>query len=96
MTVQHLVWLKAPEGVSDSDMERLMMKIKQLKTIPAVVDISAGKNFKNTGHGYQYGVIMTYADKAAQRSYIEHPLHKELRDEIKNMNVAMMALDYED
>jgi len=96
MTVHHMVWLKAPVGVSDSEMEGLMMKIKQMKSIPAVIDITVGKNYKNADHGYGYGVIMTYADKAAQRSYNEHPSHKELGTEIKNMGVAMMALDYED
>jgi len=96
MTVHHMVWLKTPEGVSSSEMESLIEKIKQLKSIPAIIDISAGKNFKNTDHGYEYGVMMTYADRSAQRSYIDHPLHKELREEIKIIGVSMMALDYED
>jgi len=95
MTVQHMVWLKAPEGGTHADMENLMEKILQMRSIPSVIDIVAGKNFKNTNHGYEYGVIMSYADKEAQRRYNEHPDHERLRDEIKAMGVGMMALDFE-
>lgn len=95
MTIQHMVWLKAPEGAPSTDMDSLIEEIRQMKSIPAVIDIVAGKNFKNTNHGYDYGVIMTYADKAAQRRYIEHPDHERLRDKIKTMGVGMMALDFE-
>ncbi len=95
MTIQHMVWLKAPEGASSADMENLIKEIRQMKSIPAVIDIVAGKNFKNTDHGYEYGVIMSYADKTAQRQYIQHPDHEKLRDKIRAMGVGMIALDFE-
>ncbi len=95
MTVKHMVWLKTPEAVSDTEMESLMEKVRQMKSIPAVIDIVAGGNFKDTSHGYDYGVIMSYADKTTQRDYIAHPDHEKLRDEIKAMGVGVMALDFE-
>ncbi len=95
MTVQHMVWLKTPEGATNADMEDLIEKILRMKSIPSVIDIVAGKNHKDTSHGYDYGVIMTYADKAAHRLYNEHPDHAKMRDEIKAMGVGMMALDFE-
>ncbi len=95
MTVQHMVWLKAPEGRPGIDMDSLLEEIRRMKSIPSVIDIVAGKNFKNTDHGYEYGVLMTYADKAAQRRYIEHPDHAALRDKIKAMGVGMIVLDFE-
>ncbi|VAW03361.1 hypothetical protein MNBD_ALPHA04-1525 [hydrothermal vent metagenome] len=95
MTVKHMVWLKTPDGVSSAEMESLMEKVRGMKTIPSVIDIVVGKNFKDTGHGYDYGVIMSYADKDAQREYIAHPDHEKLRDEIKAMDVGLMALDFE-
>ncbi|MCF6263826.1 MAG: Dabb family protein [Xanthomonadales bacterium] len=95
MTILHMVWLKAPKGVSDANMEDLLEDIRCMKSIPSVINIVAGKNLKNTDHGYEYGVLMTYADKVAQQLYIKHPLHEKVRDQIKAMGVGMMGLDFE-
>lgn len=95
MTIRHMVWLKAPDGISDTDMEDLLEDIRRMKSIPSVIDIVAGLNIKDTDHGFEYGVLMTYADKAAQQLYIKHPLHEKVRDRIKAMGVGMMGLDFE-
>ncbi len=76
-------------------MEDLLCRVRQMQSIPSVLEIVAGKNFKDTDHGYDYGVIMTYADKAGQRRYIEHPDHQRMRDEIKAMGIGIMGLDFE-
>ncbi len=96
MTVHHMVWLQVPERVSEADMENLVSKIRGLKTIPAVMDISVGRNYRDADHGYQYGVLMTYPDRDAQRAYMEHDLHQALRGEIQGMGITLAALDFED
>ncbi len=95
MTIQHMVWLKPPPDVSSADMEGLLDKIRAMKSIPSVLDIVAGQNIKDTDHGFEYGVLMRYEDKAAQRLYMAHPDHGKVRDLIKAMGIGMMGLDFE-
>lgn len=96
MTVQHIVLLKAREGVSDSEMDDLMLKVQQLQTIPDVGSISAGKNFNDRKHGYNYGAVMTFSDKAALRAYLEHPEHQVMSVEVKRMCADILTFDFED
>lgn len=91
-----MVWLKAPEDVSGADMDKLMERIRLLEDIPDVLDLSVGRNYRPGEHGYQYGVMMTFKDRDAQKRYIGHPLHREIRDEMRGMGVTVSALDYED
>jgi len=96
MTVQHIVWLKAQEDISDSEMDDLMLRVKQLKTIPDVGSISTGKNFNDRKHGYNYGAVMTFPDKAALRAYLEHPEHQVMSAEVKRMCADILTFDFED
>ena len=95
MSVQHIVWLKPNEGVSNTFMDKLLASVEALKgQVPGIVDISTGRNFTDRAQGYTYGLIVTLTNKEALSAYIDHSLHQTVGAQLK-ANCTVVAMDYE-
>lgn len=95
MTIQHIVLLKAHEDVSTAEMDALMAKVKQLESIPEVLEITATKNINDRDHGYSYGAVMKFADANSLQSYLEHSEHQTMSVEVKRVCADILTVDFE-
>ena len=95
MAIQHLVWLKQKQHVTDEEMSDLLKKIRQLSSLEGVLSITAGTNFTDRANGYTHGVSVTLDSRSALESYISSPEHQALGDSIRAL-CDLLALDYDD
>ena len=95
MAIQHLVWLKQKQHVTDEDMANLLYKIRQLSSLKGVISITAGANFTNRANGFTHGVSVVLESRSALESYISSPEHQTLGGTIRDL-CELLALDYDD
>ena len=95
MAIQHLVWLKQKQHVSNEEMSDLLNKIRQLSSLDGVVSITAGTNFTDRANGYTHGVSVALESKSALESYLSSPEHQALGGSIRAL-CDLLALDYDD
>ena len=95
MAIQHLVWLKQKQHVSDEEMSDLLDKIRQLSSLDGVLSITAGSNFTDRANGFTHGVSVILESKSALESYISSPEHQTLGGSIRSL-CDLLALDYDD
>ena len=94
MAIQHLVWLKQKQHVSDEEMSDLLSKIRQLSSLDGVVSITAGTNFTDRANGYTHGVSVVLESQSALESYLSSPDHQALGGSIQAL-CDLLALDYD-
>ena len=95
MAIQHLVWLKQKQHVTDEEMSDLLNKIRQLSSLDGVLSITAGSNFTDRANGFTHGVCVEVESKSALESYISSPEHQALGGSIRAL-CDLLALDYDD
>ncbi|KAK5049016.1 hypothetical protein LTR84_005438 [Exophiala bonariae] len=85
MTVYHLALFKAKESTTADDGTTLVHAAKgMLGQIPGLVAVEVGPALELTKastppyvHGYDWGVVLTLADREALQAYMTHPAHDE-------------------
>lgn len=66
-------------GVTEQQKEKVAVEISKLKReIPLVLESWTGTNDSPRGAGYEFGGVMTFADKAACDAYGAHSAHQKL------------------
>lgn len=95
--VVHTVLFQFKADASAEQVARLLNNISRLnKTIPGILQVSCGQNFSERSKGYTHGVVMTFANEAALKSFYVHPEHQRLiREHIKPILADMIVVDYE-
>jgi len=93
--VVHMVWLKTKDEATDQQINDWITHAQDLKGIPGVVSVQAGRNFtKRTEH--QVGLIIVFQDKSFMDGYLPHPVHKGFTEKYGNPIVAKSnAFDFE-
>ncbi len=95
MAVQHMVWMKFHDGVSDEQIAEHCEHLRGLKAIvPGIVDIAVGENFTDRAEGCTHGLLVTLTDRAALETYATHPAHVAVADPLKR-DAKLLAMDIE-
>lgn len=95
--LRHVVMFKYKDGTSQEQMDKLLRAFLDLKTgIGAIVDIEGGQDcgIENLGQGYHHCVIVSLADEAGRKEYLDHPVHQEFVALVRPHLDAVHVIDY--
>ena len=96
MKVEHQVWFKFKQGISDQRIDHHAKGLAALKNkIPGILELKVGRNFTDRAPGYLLGLSVTFTDKAALEVYQPHPEHKAVANPLREDCDSVMALDFE-
>jgi len=63
-------------GLGDEAKEAFRTALKGLRGIPELVELHAGDDAAHFADNFDYVAVLDFADFAAARRYVEHPLHR--------------------
>lgn len=84
--IHHVVlcWLKEPGNLDHQS--KIIEATKTFRDIPGVLDAQAGttvpSNRAIVDDSFDVGILIIVADEDSLRSYLEHPVHQEAKNEI--------------
>ncbi|WP_077619354.1 Dabb family protein [Bacillus sinesaloumensis] len=96
---EHLVVFKFNEKITKQRYQELLNQLLGFKkTIPGIVDLSAGMNV--TGEtdkiqGYNLGLRITFEDRQALDDYLPHPIHQQFGASLQEVIENVIVVDYE-
>ena len=96
----HIVIFWTKDGVENAMEELVAGMEKYLKPIPGVIHYHVGRMVPShrdvVDQTYQVGLNLTFADKATQDAYQEHPLHIEFVEKVfKRVCERVIVYDFE-
>ena len=95
MSVQHIVWCKFNDGVTE---EQIAEHLKNIRSMPEHISfiekIEVGENFTDRARGFTHGVIVTLPDRGSLPRYLEHDYHVKVSTPIKQ-DGELMVMDFE-
>jgi len=100
MPIQHVIFSK----IDNPNDAKVLGAIKEgcgvLRKIPGVLSVTAGPNYTQRGGGYNYGFIVTFESKQAEKEYQSHPDHlrviKEIIGPLISKDPPVLAIDFDD
>ncbi len=94
--VDHLVLFTVNDDASAEDIEDLLASLRGLKKgVPDVVDLSVGENFSERSQGYTHGLYVRFQTVDALRSYLSHPEHQAIVENLDALTTGRLVVDYE-
>jgi len=95
MSVQHMVWIKFHDDVTDERKQHHLDSLQSLvEIVPGVEHLSVGENFTDRAQGFTHGLLVTLENKKALEIYAAHPEHVAVAGPLKE-DAVLMAMDYE-
>lgn len=95
MAVEHMVWIRFREGVSEQRQREHLDNLRMLKEhVPQVRELKVGTNFTDRAAGFTHGLIVTVDDQPSLQGYLEHPEHVKVAEPLKR-EADLMAMDIE-
>ena len=96
--VEHLVFLKLKNDISEDDYHRIISSLKELPSKMDVIKrLKVGRNFSQRNQGYGIGLSVTLDDEASLKIYRDHPEHVEVLEKlIKPCLEDVIAIDFVD
>ncbi len=73
---RQVVAVRWAEGVSPEAKQSYRDAIDQLRGIPELLDMTWGDDAGHFADNFDFVAVMDFADFAAARRYVEHPLHQ--------------------
>ncbi len=96
MAVEHLVWFKLNEGVTDGEKAAMMNALRALKTqVPNILHLAVGEDFSGRSIGFEIGLVVRLPDKKALEAYGPHPDHAAFGANFRHFWSEVIALDFE-
>ena len=96
MAVQHMVWLKFKEGVSEARIEQHMEALRAMQgKVPQVRYVAAGRSLADRAGAYTHGVLVTMDSPADLPEYDKHPEHQAVAKPLSE-DAEIMAIDIDD
>ena len=93
MAVQHMVWIKFNEGVSEQRKQEHLDGLAGLTDkVPGIVSLHVGENFTDRSGGYTHGLLVTLTDRQALEVYAPHPEHVKVAGPLK-ADASLLAMD---
>lgn len=95
MAIEHVVAFKFKAGIPESTRESHMTALRELvPQIEAIEALRCGKNFSDRAQGFDYGLIVTVADRKGLQAYLEHPAHLAAAGPLKADCEDVLAIDF--
>ena len=95
MSVEHMVWIKFHEGVSEARQREHLEGLASLTDkVPGIRELSVGENFTNRANGYTHGLLVRLDSREALKTYAEHPEHVAVARPLMQ-DAALLAMDIE-
>lgn len=95
MPVQHMVWIKFREDISEARKAEHLAGLAALeKKIPGILHLSVGENFTDRAQGFTHGLLVTLESKEALKVYAPHHEHVAVAAPLRE-DAVLMAMDYE-
>lgn len=96
MPVEHFVAFKFKQEISQARRAEHLAGLRGLHgKVPGILRLSAGENFSPRGKGFDLGLIVTFADRAALKTYADHPEHVAVGKPLIADCEDVLAVDYE-
>ena len=96
MAVEHLVWFRLKDGVSQDETDAMMNALRALpQTIQGIEHLAVGEDFSERSRGFQLGLVVRFVSREALETYGPHPAHVAFGDDFKHLWTDVMALDFE-
>ena len=96
MAVEHFVAFKFKPDVSEARREEHMENLRSLESqIGVIRSLRCGRNFTDRAKGFDYGLIVTVADRHSLQVYADHPSHIAVAGPLKADCDDVFALDFE-
>lgn len=94
--VEHLVWFKLKEGVTEEQKQAMMQALRALPaTIEGIEHLACGEDFSGRSEGYGIGLVVRFVSREALESYGPHPDHAAFGQSFKALWDDVKALDFE-
>jgi hypothetical protein len=95
--LEHIVLFRFKPETTDSTKQQIVAELMALKgKVPSILDISAGPNFSERNQGFEYGLVVRFADRQGLDIYQVHPAHQAIVQELIRPALAdILAVDYE-
>lgn len=91
----HIFGFRWKEHATEADKARAQREICAFQgRIPGLIDVSAGENLSQRGHGYTFAGLMRFRDRSACDAYAIHPAHVALLDWLVPL-IDPVELDFE-
>ena len=97
--VYHVVlcWLKEPGNLEAR--QQIIDVSKEFKSIPGVINVKAGASIPSeraiVDDSFDVGILLTFADQQAMNSYLDHPDHKQVVQNIlKPLVTKIIVYDF--
>jgi hypothetical protein len=96
MAVEHLVWFKLKEGVTQDEKDAMFNALRALpSTIDGIEHLAVGDDFSGRSRGFQVGLVVRFVSREALEVYGPHPAHAAFADGFKHLWDDVQALDFE-
>lgn len=95
--LEHIVLFRFKPETTAFTKEKIVTELMALKgKVPSILDISAGPNFSDRNQGFEYGLVVRFADRQGLDAYQVHPDHQQIVHElIRPALDNILAVDYE-
>ena len=94
--VEHLVWFKLKEGITQDEKAILMQSLRDLKDqVPDILHLAVGEDFSGRSRGFQMGLVVRFPNRQALEIYGPHPNHLAFIEKCKHLWTDVQALDFE-
>jgi hypothetical protein len=95
--LEHIVLFRFKPETTVLTKEKIVTELMALKgKVPSILDISAGPNFSDRNQGFEYGLVVRFADRQGLDAYQVHPAHQHIVHELIRPALAdILAVDYE-
>ena len=93
--VEHMVWIRFNDGVSQQRIDEHLAGRRGLReTAPDVIELSVGENFTDRSGGFTHGLLVRLPSRAALQAYLDHPEHVKVAGPLKE-DAELRAMDIE-
>ena len=76
MSLLHIAWFRFKAEVPADRVERHLEACRGLvQSVPVVRNLQCGSNLSDRAGGMTHGIVVTLANLAALRDYLDHPAH---------------------
>jgi hypothetical protein len=94
--VEHLVWFKLKDGVTEEQKQALLNGLRNLQgQIDGIEHLACGEDFSGRSNGYQLGLVVRFSSRQALDDYQPHPAHQAFVNEFRPLWDSVLALDFE-
>ncbi len=95
--IWHTVWFQVKPEVSEEDRAAMIQSLRDLRgEIDGITHLGCGEDFCGRSGGYQIGLVVGFASRAALDEYGPHPKHQAFIESFKPLWDDVKALDFED